>query len=298
MIELSNGHKLEYLAASGALGFDGKGYWWEYPFKVLNMFDISLFTPVTKTLTYLPERGNLKILDPCVRFVKDGVLNAMGLPNPGLKMWINKNRDFDGIISIYPNHCNDYILRCMLRELNKLDNIKAVEMNLFCPNLKTDKYIFDFEGHTIEWCLRIAKENTHLPIILKLSVTNRIENIFPNIEKYIEAISINSVPWKFVYPYIASPFESLGGGALSGKIIQPYTWKLIKNLLNITDVPVIGCSIWDYEDIERLILMGCKAISFGSIFLRYPWRPTEFVRKMTKKSSSKTFETTKIIENN
>lgn len=283
MIELSNGYKLEYLAASGALGFDGKGYWWEYPFKVLNMFDTSLFTPITKTLTHLPEKGNLGLLGPCVRFVKGGVLNAMGLPNPGLCVWIDKNRDFNGIVSIYPSHYNDYILRCMLKRLNKLNDIKAVEINLFCPNIKkSDEYFFDFEGYHIEWFLKIAKKHTHLPIILKLSVTNRIENIFPDIEEYIEAISINSVPWKFVYPHVKSPFESLGGGALSGKTIQPYTWKFIKDLVNVTDVPVIGCSIWNYEDIEKLIRIGCKAVSFGSIFLKYPWRPTQFVRKMKK----------------
>ncbi len=284
MIKLSNGYELEFLAASGALGFDGKGYWWEYPFKVLNKFDTSLFTPITKTLTYLPESGNIGILDYRVKFVKDGVLNAMGLPNPGLEKWIDKNRDFDGIVSIYSDHYNDTILIHMLRKINMLSKVKAVEIDLFCPNLKIDKYIFDFEGYTIERFLKITKEHTRLPIILKLSVTNRIENIFPNIEKYIDAISINSVPWKFIYPDIKSPFESLGGGALSGKIVQPYTWKFIKDLINVTHVPIIGCSVWNYDDIDRLYEIGCKAISFGSIFLRYPWRPTSFVRKYNDKN--------------
>lgn len=279
MIELSNGYEMEFIAASGALGFDGKGYWWEYPLKIINMFDTSLFTPITKTLTYLPEEGNCNKFNyfSCVRILKDGVLNVMGLPNPGIYEWAKNNSDFKGIVSIYPDN-NDCTLRQMLKELNKMD-IKGIELNMSCPNVRSTDYIFDFEGHETEWILKEARENTDLPIILKLSVTNRIENIFPRIEKYIDAISINSVPWKYAHPYTKSPFESLGGGSLSGKVVQHYTWRFAEQLTRITNVPIIGCSVWDYDDIGTLYKMGCKAISFGSIFLKYPWRPTVFVRR-------------------
>lgn len=294
MIKLSNGYELEFLAASGALGFNGKGYWWEYPLKVFNMFDTSLFTTVTKTLTYLPEKGNCKKYNyfSCVKFLKNGVLNAMGLPNPGIYKWAQDNAKFNGIVSIYPDD-NDYILRQTLRELNKLD-IKGIELNISCPNIKSNDHILGFEEHYIERMLMTAKENTDIPIILKMSVNNRIENLLPNIEKYVDAFAINSIPWTFVYPYTVSPFESLGGGGLSGKIIQPYIWKFIEELTKMTNVPIIGCSVWDYDDIDRLYNIGCKAISFGSIFLRYPWRPTIFVRRY-KDKTQKDLSKSKII---
>ncbi len=277
MIKLSNGHELEFVAASGALGLYGNGYWWEYPLKIINKFDTSLFTPITKTLTYMSEKGNCKnYYFNCVKLVKNGVLNAMGLPNPGIHKWIDNNKNFNGIVSIYPT--NDDELKQMLKHLNKTDII-GIEINTSCPNVLNNDYIYDFEGYMIKNILRMAKQNTDLPIILKLSVTNRIDNLFPNIEKYIDAISINSVPWKFIYPYTESPFESLGGGGLSGKIVQNYTWGFIEELIKKTNVPIIGCSIWDYEDIDKLYDIGCKAIGFGSIFLRYPWRPTIFVRR-------------------
>ena len=277
MIKLSNGNKLEFVAASGALGLYGKGYWWEYPLKIINKFDISLFTPITKTLTHMPEKGNCKYnYFNCVKLVKNGVLNAMGLPNPGIYKWIDNNKHFTGIVSIYPK--NDYELIQILKQLNKIDII-GIEINVSCPNVMNNDYSHDFEGYMIKNILRVSKQNTDLPIILKLSVTNRIDNLFPDIEKYIDAISINSVPWKFIYPYTESPFESLGGGGLSGKIIQNYTWRFIEELIKKTNIPIIGCSIWDYEDIDKLYNIGCKAIGFGSIFLRYPWRPTTFVRR-------------------
>lgn len=53
------------------------------------------------------------------------------------------------------------------------------------------------------------------------------------------------------------------------------------------NVPIIGCSIWDYEDIDNLYNIGCEAISFGSIFLRYPWRPTTFVRRYREETKCK-----------
>ena len=61
--------------------------------------------------------------------------------------------------------------------------------------------------------------------------------------------------------------------------VQKFTWRLIKLIAELTTVPVIGPSIWNFDDIEKVRFLGAKAISFGSIFLNYPWRPTLYVRK-------------------
>jgi len=57
---------------------------------------------------------------------------------------------------------------------------------------------------------------------------------------------------------------------------------LAKKLIEITNVPVIGPSVWDFEDIEKLREMGAKAVSFGSVFMCHPWRPTLYVRRDKK----------------
>jgi len=280
MISLPNGHNIEYLASSGALAYDGRGYWWEQPLRWVGLLDISLFTPVTKTLTYLPNGGNCKRFNPfsCIRFVKDGVLNSFGLGNPGIDWWIKNHREFSGIVSIYPE--DDYTLGKMLRKLQET-NVIGIELNVSCPNVGRDSFCSNV--HNIEYFLSVTKSNTALPIIVKLGVGQDIGNLFPQIEKYVDAISINSVPWNIVFPNIKSPFEELGGGALSGKIIQPYIWNFINKLKEITDIPIIGSSIWEYKDI-RILRENLKvsAISFGSIFLRYPWRPTEYIRRWTE----------------
>ena len=108
--------------------------------------------------------------------------------------------------------------------------------------------------------------------------------ILSSIGGLIEAISINSVPWDIVFPDKKSPLAHLGGGGVSGKVAQPHTWGFVKRIVKETKIPVIGPSVWDFKDIERLRKLGAKAISFGAIFLPYPWRPTTFVRRDKKQS--------------
>ena len=94
MIKLSNKHRLEYVVASGALGFDGKGYLWEQLFRLLGLMDVSLFTVVSKTTTFKKEKGHLNIYDPltwpCIRPMRGGSLNSIGLTNPGFE-WFCEN---------------------------------------------------------------------------------------------------------------------------------------------------------------------------------------------------------------
>ena len=84
------------------------------------------------------------------------------------------------------------------------------------------------------------------------------------------------------FPNCRSPLANLGGGGVSGKAAQPFTWELVKKLATLTSIPVIGPSVWDFDDLKKIRGIGAKAISFGSIFLYHPWRPTLYVRQEQK----------------
>jgi len=94
MITFSNGYKFEYMVASGALGFDGKGYLHEWPLRWIGLIDPSLFTVVAKTVTYKPRKGNLRLYKPwgCIRLLPNGVVNAVGLTNKGIRWWLRRKR--------------------------------------------------------------------------------------------------------------------------------------------------------------------------------------------------------------
>ncbi len=283
MITLSNGHRFEYMVASGALAFDGKGWPWEWPLRWSGFLDPSLFTVVIKTLTYEPRKGNLRWHNSlgCIRILRQGVVNAVGLINPGIEWWCRKigskvnHKKIPLVGSILSDDI--YELAEMAKMLNDFDLV-GLEINASCPNagedfLESSKNV----ERIIQGCKAVKKES-RFPLILKLSVVHYIESILPEIKGIVEAISINSVPWAFIFPK-KSPLAHLGGGGVSGKIAQPHTWAFVRKLVSITSIPVIGPSVWEFSDIEELRKIGAKAISFGSIFLRYPWRPTLFVRR-------------------
>jgi len=143
MIELSNGHKFEYMAASGALAFDGKGWPWEWPLRWLRILDPALFTVVIKTLTFKPRKGNLRWYNPfgCIRLIKGGTLNAVGLTNPGIESWCRKigpqinSRKIPLVGSILSDVPEE--LAKMAIMLNDFDLV-ALEINASCPNTGAD----------------------------------------------------------------------------------------------------------------------------------------------------------------
>ena len=276
MISLSNKYTFEYVAASGALGFDGKGYIWEKPLKYIGLFDTNLLTPITKTLTLQKRKGNFRWWKPwdTVKLIEDGVVNSIGLSNHGLIPWAKENTNFNGIVSIYPKDDEEAIYMANMLELHT-KNIVGIELNISCPNALD---LCNFDKFPVDLLLKSIKDNTNIPVILKISCANNLEELFPKVEKYIEAISINSVPWRYVFD-TCSPLSKYGDGAVSGKKAQKYNWELIRKLKLKTEIPIIGCSVWEYCDIQKLYDMGCEGIGFGSIFLRYPLRPTLYIKR-------------------
>lgn len=281
MIHLSNGHSFEYMTASGALAYDGRGWPWEWPLCWIGLIDPALFTHVTKTLTAKPRAGNLRWLHPwsVVRMLPQGAVNAIGLTNPGLDWWMEKvgkkikQEKLNLVCSITDD---DPILAGQMA--SKLDSIaiRAIEFNASCPN-SDQELLVNFEK--VVAAVREVRRQSRHPLMLKLSIHQDYLKIAKAVEGSVEAFSINSVPWKIAFPDRISPLAKLGGGGVSGKAAQRWTWKMVQELAGATSVPVVGPGVWEFKDIARLRELGAKAISFGSIFMRYPWRPTQFVKK-------------------
>ena len=301
MIELSNKHRFEFLAASGALAFDGRGWPWEWPLRWIGLLDPHLFTIVIKTL--LPEKwkGNLRWSHPwdVVKFITkegkeinpimvlmrprliEGVINAIGLTGPGIEEWLKKDypvirgHGYKVIVSITGPEGGKGCLE-MVRKLNGLKNIVGIEFNASCPN--TDPILLENAEMVIKNCYAIKEVSEH-PLLLKLSYVQPYLQIAKKVEGTVEAISINTVPWKVIFGEKISPLAKYGGGGVSGPMAQPFIWKMISELVKTTSIPIIGATIWEYEDILRLKNLGASAYHFGTIFLPYPWKPTLYIRR-------------------
>ncbi len=289
MITLSNGHSFEFVAASGALAYDGRGWPWEWPLRWAGLIDPNLFTIVTKSLTLKPRVGNLRLTSPwrCVKLLDGGVVNAVGLTNPGVDWWVREvypqvaARPWPVAVSIVGEQLQDFVELAI--KLKSCEKIKALEINASCPNTPSDRHQ---NTQVVIDTVRAVKSVTRWPLLLKLSCTHDYKAIAQALEGTAEAISINSVPWKVLFPKEKSPLANLGGGGVSGRIAQKEHFKMVEQLASTSTVPVIGAGVWEYEDMEKLFKLGAGAVAFGSIFVRYPWRPTDFVKRYRKKRAA------------
>lgn len=308
MIRFSNGREALVFAASGALGFDGRGWPHERLLGRISrkLFDPSLFWKVTKTITWSRRAGNgwFKARPIFERGRLVGWVNALGLPGPGFAGWIlaMADRGFpDGnlVVSLASiegdSAAREKNIGIMAYFAGMFPNTAAIELNVSCPN--TENGVLPSVDQVVALC-RAAKQNLQLvwrnecrmiprpsaprPLIVKLSVAQDYRAIAAQLEaeNLVEAISINSVPWNMVFPHRKSPLARYGGGGVSGKISQPHVLEMIDVLVNEASIPVIGSGVWDERDIGRLFGAGCQAISFGSVFIASPWWPTQMARKL------------------
>ena len=299
MIKLSNGHQLEFVAASGALAFDGRGWPWEWPLRWLGLLDPCLFTIVTKTIMPAPWKGNLQwhapwrvvkflsaqgnVINPVLLLARPnllaGAVNAVELTSPGLETWLKRDypvieqAGYKVIVSVTREKGQS--VKEMIRKLNGSKNIVGIEYNASCPN--TDPALFKDADVVVRNCHEI-REVSDYPVLLKLSYVQPYVKISNAVEEIVEAISINSVPWRVVYPDRESPLTRFGGGGVSGKNAQPFTWRMVSGLSRETKIPVIGPSVWEHEDIQRLKVLGASAFHFGTIFF-LSWKPTGYVKR-------------------
>lgn len=270
------------MTASGALAFDGRGWPWEWPLRWMGLLDPTLFTIVTKTLTRHPRRGNLRWTHPW-SVVKpmgpNGVINAIGLTNKGIDWWLKDvapkiNPQYKIVVSIEADQEQEMI---EMIELLKEQKIIGIELNLSCPNSGSEER--SQTDKVLNLC-RAASQHSSFPLIAKLAYTHDYLEIVKGLDgTKIESISINSIPWEELFQELPSPLDRFGGGGISGKVIQPFTWKMVENISKNSKMPVIGPSIWEYGDIQKVLDHGAQAVSFGSVFVYSPWRPTLFARR-------------------
>ncbi len=276
MITLSNRYTFDYLISSGAWGDVGRGWWYDQPWFALGLMKRRPFAVVTKSVSRFPMKGNRSFKDwfgvGCVRFIPDGVVNAVGLTNDGFHVWFDKVKryvrpnDWRLIPSLYGS-TEDLVY--MIDRLNQSGlPFVALQINMSCPN--TGPGLLGTEDALIR--LRVLKGTSSYPIIAKLSVAQDCVAIVKGGKP--EAVELNSVPWKIMFPNDRSPLEHIpnsNGGGVSGKVAQKFTWPLIERLAKeCPEVPVIGGNIWEYLDIARVRLIGAKAVSFGSVHIPNP----------------------------
>ncbi len=281
MITLSNGHKLDFLCSSGALGLDGNGYLWEWPFRWVGALRPEEFTIITKTLTARPRQGNFRWWCPwrCVRFIPGGVVNAVGLTNFGLPDWIKRyypvtrRNGYKVIVSISPESLDE--AKSMAGALSRLRGIVAIEINLSCPNTIVSDNPVEITETVIN--------NTNHPIIVKLGYNN-YKTLSRELDQKVEAFDLlNSVPWNIIFPDKKSPLAHLGGGGVSGPVAKEYGRDAIRDCATIRTKIMSGLGIDSVDEVLTRHVMGARAFTFGTAFMKTPWLPNHIASQCRQK---------------
>ena len=249
------------MTASGTFGY-GEEY---ADFVDLN----KLGAVIVKATTINHREGN-----PYPRMVEtpSGMLNAVGLQNKGVKYFLNniypriKDYDTQFIVNVSGAKVEDYVAVCEM--LNEVDGIKAIELNISCPNVKQGGMAFGTTCTGAAQVVKAAREAYKKTLIVKLSpnVTDITE-----IARAVEAEGADSV--SLVNTFLGMsidvekrrPHLSTVTGGLSGPCIRPIAVRMVYQVANAVKIPVIGLGgIMSGRDAMEFILAGATAVQVGT----------------------------------
>ena len=263
------------LTSSGTYGF-GEEYAAYCPVEALGGITL-------KGLTPLPRLGN-----PVPRLAETpaGLLNAVGLENPGLeeflKSYLPKVRKLPtaAIANISGFSLEDYVE--MARALQRDSGLAALEVNISCPNVKHGGMHFGTDPKSAEEVIAAVKAATNLPIIAKLSpnVTDIVGMAQAVKSGGADAVSlINTLLGMRIdidqqRPVLANTF-----GGLSGPAILPVAVRMVWQVSQAIDLPIIGMGgITTWQDAVEFLLAGATAVSVGTGNFVNPQAPLEIIQ--------------------
>ena len=249
------------MTASGTFGY-GEEY---ADFVDLN----KLGAVIVKGTTINHREGN-----PYPRMVEtpSGMLNAVGLQNKGVKYFLSniypriKDYDTQFIVNVSGAKVEDYVAVCEM--LNEVDGIKAIELNISCPNVKQGGMAFGTTCSGAAQVVKAAREAYKKTLIVKLSpnVTDITE-----IARAVEAEGADSV--SLVNTFLGMsidvekrrPHLSTVTGGLSGPCIRPIAVRMVYQVAKTVKIPVIGLGgIMSGRDAMEFILAGATAVQVGT----------------------------------
>ena len=246
--------------ASGTFGY-GREY--------ADFFDLGkLGAVITKGTSLKPKSGN-KPSRVCE--TPSGMLNSIGLQNPGVEYFANNDlpflRKFDTkiIVNACGSSIDEYVELCKI--LNNLD-IDGVELNLSCPNVKEGCMAF---GNTYEGVKKVTSEVRKVldkPLIVKLTpnVTD-IAGIAKGVEDGgADAVSlINTLLAMKIDIYKRKPALANNTGGLSGPAIRPVAVRMVYQVAQAVNIPIMGLGgIVSGEDAIEFMLAGATTVSIGA----------------------------------
>lgn len=276
------------MPASGCFGF-GKEY--------AQLYDLSQLGAIMIKATTLETRlGNPT---PRVAETPAGMLNAIGLQNPGLtKVMANElpwleQFDVPIIANVAGTLTEDYV--AVAEAISKAPNVHALELNISCPNVKQGGITFGTDPQIAEELTKAVKAVSSVAVYVKLSpnVTNVVE-----IAKAVEAggadgiTMINTLLGLRLDTRTGRPVIANVTGGLSGPAIKPVALRMVYDVASQVSLPIIGMGgVSNIDDVIDFISAGASAVAIGTANFVDPFICPSLIEQLPDKLDELGYET-------
>lgn len=225
---------------------------------------------VTKSLGSEARSGHP---NPTVVRVEGGLLNAMGLPNPGVGYFIReitslKNSGVPVVGSFFGASSEAFVeVACALADAG----VDALELNCSCPNTEGEVDLLGADPVNVEEITAAVKEKVNLPVFVKLTpnVTDIAEIAKAAERGGADAITaVNTLKAMTINVETCRPVLANTTGGLSGPALKPVALRCVWDIAGAVRIPIIGCGgVSDWQDAVEFLLCGATAVEVGTAIL-------------------------------
>ena len=273
-VEFSN----PLIAASGTFGF-GREYAEFYPLSALGGVS-------SKGITLKARPGNPA---PRIAEAPGGMLNAVGLQNPGVDHFIREDLPWlrgQGtriIANIAGNTPEDYC--AMAEKLNDTD-VDMIELNISCPNVKQGGVQFGTTCAGVSGLTKAVRAHCKKPLMVKLSpnVTDISEMALAAESEGADAVSmINTLTGMRIDIRTRRPIIHNNTGGFSGPALLPIAVRMVWQTYQKVKIPIVGLGgISTWQDAVEMLLAGATALQIGTVLFTDPYAPVKIAEGLSK----------------
>ena len=266
------------IAASGTFGF-GREYAEFYPLSTLGGIS-------SKGITLKARPGNPA---PRIAEAPGGMLNAVGLQNPGVDHFIREDLPWlreQGtriIANIAGNTPEDYC--AMAENLNDTD-VDMIELNISCPNVKQGGVQFGTTCAGVSGITKAVRAHCKKPLMVKLSpnVTDISEMALAAESEGADAISmINTLTGMRIDIRTRRPIIHNNTGGFSGPARLPIAVRMVWQTYQKVKIPIVGLGgISTWQDAVEMLLAGATALQIGTVLFTDPYAPVKIAEGLAK----------------
>ncbi|MCR4695481.1 MAG: dihydroorotate dehydrogenase [Pseudobutyrivibrio sp.] len=243
----------------------------------------SLGAVVTKGVANVPWPGNPT---PRIAEVSSGMLNAIGLQNPGVEVFCKRDLEFlkqfpntKVLVNVCGHSTEEYIE--VVDRLAGENRVDMLEINISCPNVKAGGITFGTDPKNVEAITKEMKKHAKQPVIMKLSpnVTDIKEVAKAAEAGGADGISlINTLTGMKIDVERQDFVLANKTGGMSGPAVHPIAVRMVYECANTVSIPIIGMGgISTWEDAVEMMLAGATAISVGTANFYNPTATTDIL---------------------